>query len=245
MAGRGSRRGNKQLRQEDEAIGHLKDAVSGGTPWHVALLEAIALWLPAEESYNGRRYVYLIDGEAFDWVLLAERLCAEIPDAVPEGELRDLLFSGRLPREIGADEFRDAMGSAKYHAYLNYFYGVTVEKFVLLAVEEEIEKERHGQVFSGSDDGEHDAHQRLYGARQKTLLGMFRTESCYAQVDGIGLDELKAFTYWLFKYRLRNHDKERVASDTAKGVRFLTRQRGDDGIAIPGSESPRIIEHKV
>jgi len=235
MAGRGTRRGNKQLRQEDEAIGHLKDAVSGGTPWHVALLEAIALWLPAEESYNGRRYVYLIDGEAFDWVLLAER----------EGELRDLLFSGRLPREIGADEFRDAMGSAKYHAYLNYFYGVTVEKFVLLAVEEEIEKERHGQVFSGSDDGEHDAHQRLYGARQKTLLGMFRTESCYAQVDGIGLDELKAFTYWLFKYRLRNHDKERVASDTAKGVRFLTRQRGDDGIAIPGSESPRIIEHKV
>ena len=241
MAGRGSRRKDSQPRVENEAIRHLKGAVALGRPWHVALLEAIALWTWPEESYNGHRYVYLIDGEAFDWLLLAERLCAEIADAVPEDELRDLLFAGRLPQEISDDEFREAIGSAKYHAYLNYLYGVTVEKFLLLAVEEEIRKERQSQVLAGSAE---DAFQRVYEAEQETLLDLFRTEKGYEPGHSIGLDELHEFTYWLFKYRLKKHDKERVASDTAKGVEFLRRQRSDDGTPIPRREPSGIIEHR-
>lgn len=223
----------------------MKSAVAQGRPWHMAVLEAIALWTWPEERYNGQRYVYLIDGEAFDWLLLAERLCAEIADAVPEDELRDLLFSGKLPQDISDGEFREAIGDAKYHAYLNYLYGVTVEKFVLLAVEDEIRKERQALVLSVEGDGEEDAYQRLYGAGQEVLLDLFRAEKGYERSDSIGLDELQEFTYWLFKYRLSKQDKARVASDTAKGVAFLEQQRTDDGLAIPRREPSDIIEHGV
>ncbi len=220
----------------------MKDAVAGGRPWQRALLEAIALWTWPEERFNDHRYLYLIDGEAFDWLLLAERLSSEIADVVPEDELCDFVFTGRLPAEIGDDEFREAIGSSKYHAYLNYLYGVTVEKFVVLAVEEEIRKERQSQVWSRGDGVGEDAYQRVYGAGQEALLDLFRAEKGYEGGDSIGLNELQEFTYWLFKYRLNKHDRARVASDTAKGVEFLNRQRADDGVPAVRGQRPDVID---
>jgi len=230
MGSRKSKRSESPPSGENEAIQYLKDAVAGGRPWHRALLEAIGLWTWPEESYNNHRYTYLIDEEAFDWLLLAERLCSDIADMIPEQELRDFLFSGRLPEEVSDDEFRETIGGSKYHAYLNYLYGVTVEKFVILAVEEEIRKERQSQVWSAGEGIGEDAYQRVYGAGQETLLDLFRTEKGYERGDSIGLNELQEFTYWLFKYRLGNHDRARVASYTAKGVEFLNRQGTDDGL---------------
>ena len=75
-----------------KAIEHLKESIAIGKHWYVSLLEAIKLWKSIEENYKGRNYKYLIDGEAFDWLLLAERLCQEIGDMVPEQEKIDLLF---------------------------------------------------------------------------------------------------------------------------------------------------------
>ena len=57
-----------------KAVDELKAAIAGGKHWYIALLEAIGLWTTAEETHNGRLYRYLIAGEAFDWLLLAERL---------------------------------------------------------------------------------------------------------------------------------------------------------------------------
>ena len=229
----------------NEAIRHLKQAVAGGKPWHIALLEAIGLWTWPEENHNGHLYCYLIDGEAFDWLLLAERLCLEIADVIPEQELVALLFFGRLPEELSAEEFKELVGSAKYHAHLNYLYGVTVEKFVLLAIEEEIHKERQGHVFSGRDGGFDDSYQRLYGASQEALLRRFRDEKGYPQSDDITLDQLQEFTYWLFKYRLGNCDRARVASDTKKGMEYLKRYSLDGGLNVPQSSSSEVIEHSL
>jgi len=39
----------------------------------------------------------------------------------------------------------------------------------------------------------------------------------------MSLAELKEFTYWLFKYRIKNTDKERVASDTRKALNWVNR----------------------
>ena len=74
------------------AIQHLKKSVSNGKHWYLALLEAIKLWESTKETYNRREYRYLIDGEAFDWLLLAERLCQEIAELIPENEKINLLF---------------------------------------------------------------------------------------------------------------------------------------------------------
>ncbi|MEC9014746.1 MAG: hypothetical protein VYA78_09260, partial [Chloroflexota bacterium] len=54
---------------------HLRMDLAAGVPWQKALLEAVGRWTTVEEVLDGREYRYLIQGEAFDWLLLAERLC--------------------------------------------------------------------------------------------------------------------------------------------------------------------------
>ena len=229
---------------DEEAIAHLKGAVARGVAWHVALLEAIGLWIRPDEDIGTSRYEYLIDGEAFDWILLAERLTREIAGAIPPDELEALLFHGRFPVAVSDEEFRRYVGEAKYHAYLNYLYGVTVEKFILLAVEEEIAKERQGFVFSGREGRQDDGYIRIYGATEEELVAQFSAEKRCDVAGGMTPGQLKEFTYWLFKYRLRNCDKARVASDTKKGVEYLRRQRAATGLDVPTEESSHIIEHR-
>ena len=110
---------------------------------------------------------------------------------------------------------------------------------------EEIHKERQGHVFSGRDGGFDDSYQRLYGASEEALLRRFRDEKGYSQSDDITLDQLQEFTYWLFKYRLGNCDRARVASDTKKGMEYLKRYSLDRGLNVPQSNSSEVIEHSL
>jgi len=41
-----------------EAIEHLKQAISSGKHWYIALLEAIGLWGSAEEVYDGQHFFF-------------------------------------------------------------------------------------------------------------------------------------------------------------------------------------------
>jgi hypothetical protein len=212
----------KVTRSDIEAVRHLKEAIASGKHWYIALLEAMRLWTASEETHNGRHYLYLIDGEALDWLLLAERLCEAV--LVPEDEKFSLLFKGRPPIKLSKGEFKRLIGVTKYRQYLNYFYGVTVEEALLLAVEREVRKEWRASAYN-----EHnllnEVYQRIYGAAKATLLKRFRREKGYPQLRSISLTELKEFTYWLFKYRLRNCDKARVASDTKKALAQLASAR--------------------
>jgi len=204
-----------------EAERHLERAILSGKHWYIALLEAIGLWTEAEESYNGRRYRYLIDGEAFDWLLLAERLCQAVDGLLPDEEKLALIFHGQPPIELSKEEFKKLIGSGKYHQYLNYFYGVTVEEALIQAVQEEIRKERRISGYNNEPNLANEAYRRIYGATKAVLLKRFRKEKGYPQLKSIGLPELKEFSYWLFKYRLDNCDKTRVASDTKKALERL------------------------
>jgi hypothetical protein len=235
----------KQLQAtgDAEAIEHFKRAVALGKHWYPALLEAMALWASAEEDYKGRHYRYLIDGQAFNWLLLAERLCQEVDGLLPEQEMLGLLFQGKPPIEHSEEEFKKLIGSVKYRAYLNYFYGVIVEQALLLAVDKEIDKERRAHV---QQDGIPDTYQRVYGASQQTLLRHFRREKGYPRRSDIALSELPEFTYWLFKYRLRNSDKARVASDTKKALVHLERLRVAKGFPPSSGEgAAEVINYKV
>ena len=60
----------------EEAILRMRHAILTGTHWFEALLEAVGRWRVPEERIGDREYRYLIGGEAFDWLLLAERLLA-------------------------------------------------------------------------------------------------------------------------------------------------------------------------
>ena len=130
------------LAEGEPAIRHLREAIASGRHWYVALLETISLWTHAEETHNGHDYRYLIDGEAFDWLVLAERLLDAVNGLVPLAERDALLFRGEPPLVLSPDEFRDLIGAPKYHQYLNYFYGIAVEDALVMAVEDEVRKEK-------------------------------------------------------------------------------------------------------
>ena len=207
--------------QDTQAIRGLKNAIAEGRNWYVALLEAVRLWSSPEEDYGGRHYQYLVDNEAFDWLVLTERLCEELDGLIPENERTNLLFFGIPPIELSKDEFKNLIGASKYQAHLNYFYGILVEKFLILAVTEEIRKKKRVLGLNNDNGVVVDAYQRIYGATQFALLKQFRKERHYPQLRSISLSELNEFTYWLFKYRIKRCDKSCVASDTKKALTKL------------------------
>ncbi len=213
-----------------EAVRYLKEAVASGKNWYRSLLGAIGLWSSAEEDYHDRSYVYLIEGEAFDWLLLAERLCETVEELLPEGEVDALLFHGVPPLELDAGEIKELIGEQKFKQYLNYFYGVTVEEALLLAVQEAIDKEKWVQGL-GKAYSSDEAYSRIYDINKDELLKQFRKEKGHVQRQSITLDEMKEFTYWLFKYRLKRCEKARIASDTKKALDYLKKQWRQKGVS--------------
>ena len=211
-----------------ETIDYLRQLIAAGEHWYIALLKSMARWSQAEEEIDGRSYRYLIGGEAFDYLVLAERLIEELDVYVDPRELDALLYHGQAPLEIEDEEFQNLIGTPKYQAYLNYLYGIVVEEALQLAVEEEIAKERHGHVWSAGNAANEAMFARVYGKSEEDLLAEFRKEKNLAPPDDETEDSLlvpvlKEFTYWLFKYRVRMHDGARVASDTRKGLAALSR----------------------
>ena len=207
-----------------KVIRYLEQAITGGKHWYIALLEAIGLWTTAEETHNGRIYRYLIAGEAFDWLLLAERLCETVDSLLPDDEKNALLFYSKPPLNLTTKKFKELIGSIKYHQYLNYFYGITVEEALILVVQEEVRKEMRSSGFNNEHDAVNEAYRRIYGATKAVLLKRFRQEKAYPQLRSISLTELKEFIYWLFKYRLEQCEKPRVACDTKKALEQLQQQ---------------------
>ncbi|MDO8491975.1 MAG: hypothetical protein Q7T04_08190 [Dehalococcoidia bacterium] len=207
----------------DAIVLGLREAIAGGRHWYPALLEAVGQWTAPEEVYQGRGYCYLIENEAFDWLLLAERLCQEIEDLAPEQERNALLFLGRPPLPLGKDEFRRLLGPAKYRGYLNYYYGVMAEGSLQMAEKEELRKELQSRCCAREARLLDEVFLKVYGADHDTMLGRFRKKKGYPAADSISLTELHEFTYWLFKYRMANSDPARIASDTRKGLLCLRR----------------------
>lgn len=205
-------------------IDYLHETVSSGEHWYIAILKTMARWPAAEETIDGRHYQYLIGGEAFDWLLLAERLVDELGAGIVGPEDRDnLIFHGHPPLEIDDDEFQALIGTPKYQAYLNYLYGVVVEEALQLAVEEEVAKEGHAHVWSAGEREGETVFQRLYGDTQANLLAEFLKERGREPTDRFQMEDYREFTYWLFKFRVRRQEGARVASDTRKGLTTLSR----------------------
>ena len=208
-----------------QAIAHLKNALANGMDWVPALLESMALWTLPEEVYQDHHHRYLLDGEAFDWLLLAERLLSEVDDLVPEDEKRELLFSGDVSRSLTEEEFKNLLGPEKYSAYLNYWYGIVVEEALIKSAQEEERKRLHSGGVRTSLEVTDRAFLRVYGQERVELHRQFREEKGYTESSPFTITEAKEFTYWLFKHRLINGEGARVASDTRKGILYLQKMR--------------------
>lgn len=207
----------------DETLLRMRQAIIGGQHWFDALLEAVGRWRVAEEWVGDRRFNYLVGGEAFDWLLLAERLVEEIRDVVPAKEADALLFEGRWPTDVDDSDFADRLGPAKHSAHLNYLYGVLVEEALQLAVEEDIHKEGYARAWGSDPRADESMFRRVYGKGLAELKALYYEETKTMLSADIDYPQWKAFTYWLFKTRMKRQDKARVASDTRKGLSQLSR----------------------
>ena len=222
-----------------EAVEHLRRQLKAGRFWADALLEAVGLWTAPQEEYQERHFTYLVQDEAFDWLLVAERLLIEVPEAVPDVERERLLFHGELPAHVTEQYLKRCLGVEKYRGHLNFFYGVVVEEELMQAVELEALKEGRSRGFTQGRGVDEQVAQRLYGDTYGSLLQRFQGEdgprllSAHGEPFGsaqdmpveprrtLSLGEWKAFVYWLHKLRLKRSDQARTASDTRKGLRQL------------------------
>ncbi len=219
---------NGLSRHEVPAVTHLRAELEAGREWCEALLECIGQWTLAEEEHNGRTYNYLLLGEAFDWLLLAERLCSEMNGAIPRESKEELLFRGKLPSHFTPEKFRDLIGHSKHRAFLNYWYGVVIEEALQLKTEEELRKQHHARGFPDTDDLTEAVFAKLYEGGREDLFREFLKETGKKRRASRSLSDLKEFTYWLFKRRVRIWDPARVASDTRKGLVRLGELRSSD-----------------
>jgi 8-oxo-dGTP pyrophosphatase MutT (NUDIX family) len=242
-----------------EPLAHFLAALDAGDPWFDALMRAIALWEQPEEVAGGRHYRYLVGGEAFDWLLLAERLVEEARHRIPAGEADALLFAGIAPpapdaveppgpARLSDDRLRELIGDAKHRAHLNYLYGVTVEEALQYAMELEVLKEIRANYIKdprAGDDTADPVYERIYGETRGALLREFRGERRLPDAEHIALSEFREFMYWLFKYRVAHCEPARVASDTRKAIAQLAamelavrRRAQAAAAALPPEEVP-------
>ena len=206
----------------EQGVEALRRALEHAQPWYPALLEVIARWSAPEEEIEGVRHRYLIGGEAFDWLRLAQRLLAEVVDLVRADEVERLLLFGIPPDDSSEEDFARAIGGPKHRAHLNFQYGVTVEELLLLSAELELQKAGR---LAGAGRPQPDvlAYERVYGKPLEELQLIYQTETDTRLRERTSQSELQAFTYWCSKYRLRTSEPARVASDTKKALALMSR----------------------
>ena len=224
--GAGEPRKEPEGQSPQEVVAWLRAQLRAGSPWHRALLEAMGRWTLTEETHKGRRYRYVVGREAFDWLLLAERLCEEAGDLMPALDMERLLFHGELPEVLDEEELRDLLGANKYRAYLNFHYGVVLEEALQLAAEETARKIHLSRGYSDSEDLVDNAFRHLYVLSRTDLLAEFRAGARLGKRQGLTLHDLKEFTYWLHKRRVNYWDPARVASDTRVAICRLEALKG-------------------
>ena len=209
-------------------FGRYRAEIALGTHWYLAALHAAGEWTLTAESVQGRRLTYLINRQALDLLLIIERLVATGGGA-PSDELRRLLFACDPPLHVGKSQFHDALGPVNYKAYLNYFYGITVEEALLSAVEVEATKTHALDTYASQG-----LYERVYGRPLVELLEDHAESRGVSTPRRLAWPEYKSFTYWLFQYRVRTHLPPRVASDTRKALDYLRTLRAVSG----GSPDP-------
>ncbi|MBG93625.1 MAG: hypothetical protein CL792_06565 [Chloroflexi bacterium] len=205
-----------------EAIYTLINRIESGENWYTALLGVINRWSVPYEEIDGITYHYLIDGEAFNWLLLAQRLLDEVLTIAPNNEIEQLLLYNVAPGNMSEIDFARLIGGPKYRAHLNFQYGVIVEEVLLLSAELELEK---AGVLSNAGKEPPDvlAYQRVYGKSLSELQIIYATQTGIHIGNEISQNSLQRFIYWLSKYRLRNSEPARLASDTRKALSLITR----------------------
>jgi hypothetical protein len=229
--------------EPEQAVEALRRAIERGDDWYGALLAVIARWSAPAEVIDEITYQYLLGGEAFDWLLLAQRLLTAVADLVSPREAERLLVFGIAPDGGDEEAFELAIGPAKYGAHLNFQYGIVIEELLLLTAEQELQKAGR-LVGAGQPQPDVLAYEHVYGKSLDELLVLFRSETDSPLGEIVSLQEWQSFTYWCSKFRVRMGEPARVASDTRKAVALMSRLEGGR-VRLGGLRPERRVDLRV
>ena len=204
-----------------ELIYTLKTSIKSGTYWPQALIQTMAAWPFPNETFKGRRYVYLIDGECFNMLLLAERLISEVKELISFTDIENLLFKGTFPSDFDLSTLKYELGITKYRGHVNFFYGVVVEEILQYIVEEEIEKRFYSNGMATIPNFDDKTFHHLYKSKFNDLYMKFCTDKLTIKSKKPYFNDYIEFTYWLFKHRVNISDGAKIASDTKKALKHL------------------------
>ncbi len=225
----------------DEPLSKLRSQIaSSPAAWRTHILRNIGEWPTSHEKIEGETFRYFVGGEAFNWKRLAERMVSHLKQEMREplmlSQMEKWLLSDHPTGGMAENAFRNLLGVAKWRAHLNYFYGVQLERSLILSVQQSVAHRRFSRGLPLDDDSLEDAFERLYEQDRHTLWQQF------LDVDPAGfhdLDDWEAgdlismavedeFTYWLFKKRLNSTHPEHMAHETRRGLEMMDIMRDAD-----------------
>ena len=204
-----------------ELISVLRNSIKNSVPWPQALIQTMAVWSLPNETFKGKKYIYLIDGECFNILLLAERLMLELKDLISSTDIENLLFKSEFPSGFDLSTLKYEIGITKYRGHVNFFYGVVVEEILQYTVEREIEKRFYSNGMGGIKNLDDETFKQLYKSKFDDLYTQFCIDTSAIKNKKSYFNEYIQFTYWLFKYRVTISDGAKIASDTKKALRHI------------------------
>ena len=96
----------------------------------------------------------------------------------------------------------------------NFYYGIIIEDLIY------IQKSQQYLKNSIYTTNEYDGYEEIYGKNINLLFQQFAKNTKFTNQTKINLYTYKEFIYWLFKFRIKNSDKTKVASDTNLSIKL-------------------------
>ena len=96
----------------------------------------------------------------------------------------------------------------------NFYYGIIIEDLIY------IQKSQQYLKNSRYTTNEYDGYEEIYGKNINLLFQQFAKITKFTNQTKINLYTYKEFIYWLFKFRIKNSDKTKVASDTNLSIKL-------------------------
>lgn len=195
-------------------IQELKSKIENGINWEKAVVDCISDWDINEEFYRGYKYKYWINNEAFDWMTLTERLGSAIKSYLNKKKYHELIFTGLLPNKSSYEYMKKVISKNKLSQMRNFYYGIIIEDLIY------IQKSQQYLKNSLNDINGYDGYEEIYGKNINLLFQQFAKNIKFTKQSTINLYTYKEFIYWLFKFRIKNSDKTKVASDTNLSIKL-------------------------
>lgn len=195
-------------------IQELKSKIENGINWEKAVVDCISDWDINEEFYRGYKYKYWINNEAFDWMTLTERLGSAIKSYLNKKKYHELIFTGLLPNKSSYEYMKKVISKNKLSQMRNFYYGIIIEDLIY------IQKSQQYLKNSLNDINDYDGYEEIYGKNINLLFQQFAKNIKFTKQSTINLYTYKEFIYWLFKFRIKNSEKTKVASDTNLSIKL-------------------------